>query len=278
MQDRVCRTCQKTFKGGPRAYYCPSCRAERERESMRRYKRNKRAGNIRPLGSKDECERCGGEYTVQGGNQRFCSTCQPIHNVEHDRTTSLAFYHENKERINPPRNERRKRGRKGIPATDIIGQRFGRLTPLEEANHIGNLRRFLCRCDCGNETIVRLAALRSGNTTSCGCLHGEVFKNRIVDLVGQRFSFLEVIERVDNDKYTSWRCRCDCGNETVVLAGNLTTGNTISCGCMRRSSMEKVSANRRDIDCQLCGRIFWGVNPICPTCRKEQRKPRSSKD
>lgn len=30
-------------------------------------------------------------------------------------------------------------------------------------------RRYLCLCDCGEETIVRLEYLRSGHTQSCGC-------------------------------------------------------------------------------------------------------------
>ena len=29
-------------------------------------------------------------------------------------------------------------------------------------------------------------------------------------------------------------CRCSCGNEVVVLAGNLTRGHTTSCGCAKR--------------------------------------------
>lgn len=55
------------------------------------------------------------------------------------------------------------------------GDRYGMLTVLEEiAPYIspcGNkVRRFKCQCDCGNTTIVLLNALRSGRTSSCGCL------------------------------------------------------------------------------------------------------------
>lgn len=32
-----------------------------------------------------------------------------------------------------------------------------------------------------------------------------------------------------------WLCRCDCGNETVVIDGNLRFGNTRSCGCTKPS-------------------------------------------
>ncbi|ARF67197.1 hypothetical protein B7C51_04295 [Paenibacillus larvae subsp. pulvifaciens] len=107
---RTCRECSASFQGGPRAYYCPSCRAERTRKTCTEHKRRKRQGKTRSLGSKDTCERCGKTYTVKGGNQRFCLDCQPIHTAEYDRRTSLEFYNSHKERINPKRKlKRRKR-------------------------------------------------------------------------------------------------------------------------------------------------------------------------
>lgn len=58
----------------------------------------------------------------------------------------------------------------------------------------------------------------------------------LVDLVGQRFGHLLVIERRSNNSYgqTRWLCRCDCGNETIVYAGNLRHGHTQSCGCLQK--------------------------------------------
>lgn len=54
---------------------------------------------------------------------------------------------------------------------DLTGQRFHYLTVLREAGR-STERTVLwrCRCDCGRETTVRSAALRSGHTRSCGCL------------------------------------------------------------------------------------------------------------
>lgn len=112
MQDRVCQTpdCGKYFKGGPRAYYCPNCRIERKKIAKKQYLQRKAAGQSRSIGDTDQCERCGGDYTVESGTQRFCPDCQPIHAAEHDRKTGLEFYHQHAERINPPRYERRKIG------------------------------------------------------------------------------------------------------------------------------------------------------------------------
>lgn len=53
------------------------------------------------------------------------------------------------------------------------GDRFGRLTILNEAEKRGRRRYFLCKCDCGNTTIVRSDGFVRG-TQSCGCLTKEV--------------------------------------------------------------------------------------------------------
>lgn len=59
-----------------------------------------------------------------------------------------------------------------------------------------------------------------------------------IDRVGQRFGALTVVAHSHSvfrssrhGSYQFWRCRCDCGVESVVLASNLTKGNTTSCGC-----------------------------------------------
>ena len=52
---------------------------------------------------------------------------------------------------------------------DLTGQRFGALTVLRPAEDIGDCTAWVCRCDCGQETIVRTVHLWSGRTKSCGC-------------------------------------------------------------------------------------------------------------
>ena len=62
------------------------------------------------------------------------------------------------------------------PPVDLTGQRFGKLTVLAEADayyqRSGNKkRRWLCKCDCGHETIVLQSNLTASHgTRSCGCL------------------------------------------------------------------------------------------------------------
>ena len=58
---------------------------------------------------------------------------------------------------------------RGAQRLDLTGQRFGQLTVLAPAENIGSMTAWRCRCDCGRESVVMTAHLRSGQTTSCGC-------------------------------------------------------------------------------------------------------------
>jgi len=55
---------------------------------------------------------------------------------------------------------------------------------------------------------------------------------KTINRVGKRFKKLTVIKQAIGAKKTSWHCLCDCGNKTIVVGGNLTSGNTTSCGCV----------------------------------------------
>ena len=57
---------------------------------------------------------------------------------------------------------------------EMIGKKFNRLTVIE---HHSREKGYLCECECGNTTIARSNALKSGRHASCGCL----MKEKIVD-------------------------------------------------------------------------------------------------
>ncbi len=110
---------------------------------------------------------------------------------------------------------------------DLTRKQFGYLTVLGRGTQKG---KWKVRCVCGTEKEVFHSCLTSGQTKSCGCKSWN-------DLTGKRFGRLTVIKQVKS--YVSpkgipniqWLCRCDCGNETIVRSGALTTGHTQSCGC-----------------------------------------------
>lgn len=58
---------------------------------------------------------------------------------------------------------------------ELTGERFGRLvvTTFSHAGR-GGLSYWLCRCDCGNDHVVRGSTLRYGTVVSCGCYNKEV--------------------------------------------------------------------------------------------------------
>lgn len=116
----------------------------------------------------------------------------------------------------------------------LIGQKFGRLTVVDRApkDARGKLR-WVCRCDCGGETTSYGFSLTSGRSSSCGCVQREWAQSgqaRQVDLVGRRYGRLTVIERSSRQR---WLTSCDCGNTTVVKTNKLTSGWTLSCGCLQ---------------------------------------------
>lgn len=56
------------------------------------------------------------------------------------------------------------------------------------------------------------------------------------DLTNRRFGMLTVKKLVGKIKYDKrWLCKCSCGKLIVVSASNLRTGNTKSCGCLKKN-------------------------------------------
>ena len=67
---------------------------------------------------------------------------------------------------------------------------------------------------------------------------GFIFMEKVKDLTGKRFERLVVISRVENNIHgkSVWKCKCDCGKIVNVVAGDLKSGNTLSCGCFRKEN------------------------------------------
>jgi len=54
----------------------------------------------------------------------------------------------------------------------MINGQFGRLTVLAQHENYGTQRQWVCRCECGEQTVVRTGHLTSGSVKSCGCSQG----------------------------------------------------------------------------------------------------------
>lgn len=95
-----------------------------------------------------------------------------------------------------------------------------------------------------------------------------------IDLLGQNFGRLTVIERMPNNNRNQavWKCRCDCGNEIIVEAGHLRSGHTQSCGCFHRD-MDVEYHTTHGMKRTKLFRVFHSMKGRCynPTDKKYNR-------
>lgn len=102
---------------------------------------------------------------------------------------------------------------------DLTGQRFGRLTVIEQAGlNKSRSMKWKCICDCGNTVVAVGSGIKSGKTKSCGCLHRDrLIEYNKSDSKRSRTSELnKVYKRTHGMRYTriykEWRSminRCE---------------------------------------------------------------------
>ena len=119
---------------------------------------------------------------------------------------------------------------------DLSNQRFGKLIVLE---YDKEKSKWKCQCECGNIIYTSTSCLREGYTKSCGCLKITKPRDRIKDLTNQRFGKLIALE-VAGYNPVKWKCKCDCGNITIVNSSSLVQGLTQSCGCLKSKGEGKI--------------------------------------
>ena len=74
--------------------------------------------------------------------------------------------------------------------------------------------------------------------------------SRFIDLTGQQFGRWIVLRY---DPLTGkWLCRCECGKEKAVLSGNLRSGKSTGCGCIRGGKGSRL----KDLTGQKFGRLL----------------------
>ncbi|MEN8075755.1 AP2 domain-containing protein [Clostridioides difficile] len=67
---------------------------------------------------------------------------------------------------------------------------------------------------------------------------------KFTDITGKRFGRLVAIERVGSQhKSPLWKCKCDCGNIIDASLQKLNTGDTKSCGCLKKDYYKNELAN-----------------------------------
>lgn len=144
---------------------------------------------------------------------------------------------------------------------NLIGKKFGKLTVVKRGEDYispsGTRRvQWLCKCDCGNENLILVAAnnLTSGHTKSCGCLNN--ISPRFKDITGETFGRWHVLKRGENGKHNNarWWCWCDCQKDLPeedrklkLLSTNiLISKKSTSCGCYQKELLSILKTNNKN--------------------------------
>lgn len=152
------------------------------------------------------------------------------------------------------------------------GDRFGRLTVVrfDEASSefiVQNsgrrryIKKYLCRCDCGNEKLVAkdLLTRKNGGVRSCGCAMHRHIKGDLTGLVvnNLRVLYRDVDAQNGGGKHSYWVCKCLlCGEKKSIRSSYLRDGSAQDCGC---GKCERLSAAQRK---NLDGMVFGHLHVI----------------
>ena len=97
----------------------------------------------------------------------------------------------------------------------------------------------------------------------------------MIDLIGEKYGRLTVValDRIANHK-SYWKCVCDCGLTVVATGNNLRSGNTKSCGCLRREATAELGRENRMHGESHAGRtrlytIWCGMRQRCTNPNRE---------
>lgn len=121
---------------------------------------------------------------------------------------------------------------------NLIGQKFGKLTVIEETKERKNKSVvWICKCECGRQEKFSTKELRSDGIIQCHCCgnNREPNSNLLENIIGKKFNSLTVLEKTEKRAGGKilYKCKCDCGNITYVNRTDLQSGHILSCGCVK---------------------------------------------
>ena len=98
---------------------------------------------------------------------------------------------------------------------------------------------------------------------------GEYILNRL-NLVNQKFGRLIVTDFAYSKNGRSyWKCKCECGNEKIIIGKDLRNGHINSCGCLRIETSRKRMTTHGSTDSRLYN-IWCSMKQRCEHPTKEK--------
>lgn len=96
-----------------------------------------------------------------------------------------------------------------MKCVDLTGKKFNRLYVIEKSESCSSGTTWKCLCDCGKSVIVSACHLKSGHTSSCGCLNQETTAHYIHGHSATKSStyksWKEMRQRCKNPKSDKWQ-------------------------------------------------------------------------
>lgn len=181
-----------------------------------------------------------GSWRVENfiGNRRYecvCTSCNKRYNM-----VAAEFERSNR------KDDLKCKACSGYTLKDLKGKTFGDYYVIE---YVGN-HYWKCRCNrCGIIKNITSQHLTLNNNTKCiKCSNKEAgletLQETINKNIGKKFGLLTVTGY--NFETNRYICECSCKNKTVieVLRGNLFSGSTKSCGCLRNNLRKQTMLER----------------------------------
>ena len=93
---------------------------------------------------------------------------------------------------------------------------------------------------------------------------------KLIDMTGQVYERLTVIEQAGRNKrgQALWRCACECGNECITTGVYLRSGHTKSCGCLCADKLRE----RRTTHGDSTSRLYRIWKDIIRRCEDPRRR------
>lgn len=143
----------------------------------------------------------------------------------------------------------------GRKPTDLTGQKFSKLTALRivGSDPVTKHAMWLCKCDCGNEVVVKSGHLMAGDRKSCGCTgkrgerkRSEEERQRLKEVNGER-----------GVPSLCWKCIRSASPESLQCIWDKTKGMQMPEGATGRI------VGKTDVNSKICGADIVKIDS-CP--------------